>query len=388
MWWKKIYLWVASFEKVRLKLRILLITGSFPPQKCGVGDYCHSLAQALSDLPGIHVGVISSQSAGSVSYSRTFEVFPIIKNWGLSEAPKLIRKIKAWNPDIVHVQYPTQGYKKSILPWLIPAIAFLMKRKVVQTWHETYSRRDIIWFTLKGMIPGGLVLVRPTYRQDLHPWLHGGFRGKEVSYIQNASAIPRASINPEDSSQLKLSYLNGQRRLVVFFGFIYPHKGVDLLFDIANPDSDQIVIAGEIDKMDSYHSAVFSRSTELPWNGKVSLVGFLESSSAAELLYVADAVVLPFRLGGGEWNTSIHSACLQGTLVITTSKTASGYQESSNVYYSKVDDIEEMKLALDLYSGRKKRIDNEITTDEWSRVATEHEKLYKRIYSKKASESS
>ena len=37
-----------------------------------------------------------------------------------------------------------------------------MRRKVVQTWHEGYSRRNVPKLLLKVVVPGGLVVVRST----------------------------------------------------------------------------------------------------------------------------------------------------------------------------------------------------------------------------------
>ena len=91
---------------------------------------------------------------------------------------------------------------------------------------------------------------------------------------------------------------------------------------------------------------------EYRWDGKVTFTGFLSHREAAALLAVADAVILPFRAGGGEWNTTIHAAVLQGTFVLTTSSTERGYDETHNVYYAEPDNLTEMRSALDTYARR------------------------------------
>ena len=360
-------------------MRILLVTGSFPPMKCGVGDYSFNLANALINESGMCVGVLTSTLAECGGLIDGVEVFPIIKNWSLVEILKVTKIIKDWSPDIVHIQYPTQGYGNGILPWILPLIAFLMGKKVVQTWHEGFSRRIAPKLFLKSIVPSALVFVRPQYEGVLHPQLRWALWRKKTIYIPNASAICRANLDRHVRDKIRNEYLKAQARLIVFFGFVYPHKGVEFLFDIADPAVDQIIIAGEIDEAGEYCKEILRRSVAEAWVGKVTITGFLPSDDVASLLAIADAVILPFRSGGGEWNTSIHGAVLNGAFVITTSLTRNGYDKRRNVYYAKLDDIQEMKSALLMYAGKKRIYDVEIDRDEWLGIANKHRLLYASI---------
>ena len=172
-----------------------------------------------------------------------------------------------------------------------------------------------------------------------------------------------------------------QKRLVVFFGFVYPNKGVELLFEIADPDLDQIVIAGEIDKKSDYGREIIRCASVERWLGKVTVTGCLPAPEVAALLAVAAAVILPFVSGGGEWNTSIHGAVLNGAFVITTSLTQSGYDKKRNIYFAKVGGVQEMRSALSLYAGIKREFNADIGMDEWRLIADEHRTLYKRLLS-------
>jgi len=363
-------------------MRILLVTGSLPPMRCGVGDYSLNLAKALIAEPGIHVGVLTSTLAEDMDQNDGIEVFPVIKRWSLIEILKTVKIIKNWAPDIVHIQYPTQGYGNGLLPWVLPLIVFFMRKKVVQTWHEGHSRRIAPKLFLKSIVPGGLVFVRSQYENDLHPQLRWALWGKKTAFIPNASAIPRVELDEEMKVEIKKEYLKIQKRIVVFFGFVYPHKGVELLFDIADPVVDQIVIAGEVDKSGEYYQEILRRASKEEWQGKVTITGFLPSADVAVLLAVADAVIMPFRTGGGEWNTSVHGAVLNGTFVITTSLTQCGYDKIHNVYYAKVDDIQEMKTALVNYAGSRRKYDANIDKDKWLDIAKRHHSVYKSMLTK------
>ena len=361
---------------------MLVVTGSFPPMKCGVGDYSCKLVKSLAAYAKIQVGVLTTVFDSNEGGADGLEVFPVMKSWSLAETLKVIKIIRHWSPDIVHIQYPTQGYGTGLLQWFLPMISFLMRKKVVQTWHEGYSRRNAPKLFLKAIIPSGLVVVRPQYKEKLLPILRWALRNKRFVFIRNASVFPRIDLGEQEKDALRRQYLRKQKRLILFLGFVYPHRGVELLFEIANPTSDQLVIAGKIiDEGGEYHQEIMRRALAEPWLGKVTITGFLPAADVSALLAAADAVVLPFRVGGGEWNTSIHGAVLQGAFVITTSLTPNGYDNKRNVYYAKVDNVQEMKSALDVYAGRRREYDHDVDRDEWLQIAVEHHSLYEALLS-------
>jgi len=362
-------------------MRLLLVTGSYPPMKCGVGDYCWNLAQVLAVSPKIKVGILTSVISANLAQTEGIEIFPVIKKWSFSELITAVKIIRKWSPDIVHIQSPTQGYKNGFLPWILPMISFLLGKKVIETWHEGHSRRNASKLFLKSIVPSRLVFVRPNYKEILHPLLRWALWKKNTVFIQNASSIPRANLDAGEIKTLKSKYLKGQKRLIVFFGFVYPHKGVELLFKIADPDLDQIVIAGQIDVEKDCQSKIIKYASTHPWAGKVTITGFLPGSDVGNLLAVADAVIFPFKNGAGEWNTSIHGAVLNRAFVITTSLTQRGYDVKRNVYFAKINDIQEMQSALAAYAGKRRGDDVDIDRDEWQQIAAKHWLLYESVLS-------
>lgn len=347
--------------------------------RCGVGDYSYGLAKALASDPASHIGVLTSDRGEKTD---SLEVFPVIKEWSLLEVLKVIKTIRHWSPDIVHIQYPTQGYGQGFLPWVLPLIAFMMRKRVVQTWHEGYGRRSAPKLFLKAIVPGGMVVVRPQYKEELPISLRWALWNKQYVFIRNASPFPKIDLDEKVKSRLKKQYVKGQKRLIVFFGFVYPNKGVELLFEIADPASDQIVIAGEIVEDSEYQQEIMKLATTQPWAEKVTVTGFLHPTDIAALMTIADAVILPYRVGGGEWNTSIHAAVMQGSFVITTSESRHGYDEKHNIFYATVDDVQEMKSALDIYAGTRREEDPDIDRDEWKEIADKHYTLYESLLCK------
>jgi len=363
-----------------MRLRVMLITGSYPPMKCGVGEYTKKLAEALAALPEVSVSVLTDIRAREYSHESNVEVMPLIKAWRIREVFQFLSLLRRWKPDIVHIQYPTQGYYENrLLPWLIPLAAFLLLKKVVQTWHEFYGDPPDLKLLLKAIVPMQLVVVRPQYWEHLHPKLQKILRKEKITFIRNGSTIHQKTLSKPEQADERRKYIKQQKRLIVFFGFVYPHKGTELLFDIADPELDQIVIAGQFGDDAEYHKNIIERASTSTWTGKITFTGFLSPDDAATLMAVADAVILPFRTGGGEWNTSIHGAVLQGAFVLTTSQALNGFDEARNVYYAKIDDVLEMKAALNRYAGKRRGYDPAIDIDEWQQIAAEHYSLYKSI---------
>src|SRR5512141_3088633 len=104
-------------------MRILFIAGSYPPQKCGVGDYTKHLAWPLSNRIGVRVAVLADEEISHAPRDPQVEEFPFVKGWRVSDIPRVVKVLKEWKPDIVHIQYPTQGfYGRKILPYDLPLI--------------------------------------------------------------------------------------------------------------------------------------------------------------------------------------------------------------------------------------------------------------------------
>ena len=359
-------------------MRVMLITGSFPPMHCGVGDYTYKLAAALAESAALCVAVLTSRGAETPE-GGSFDVLPVMQSWTMKDAPSAIRTIKRWAPDIVHMQYPTQGYGDRSLPSLLPLIAFFMGGRIVQTWHETYLRREAPGLLLRAIVPSRLVVVRPRYEELLHPMLRWALWRKHAQFIPNASLIGVASLHADGRERVRARYLDGQQRLIVFFGFLYPVKGVEQLFEISNPATDRIVIAGEMNVVPDYRAEIMKRIASPPWKGKVTVAGFLPPGDIAELLASADAVVFPYRNGGGEWNTSLHGAVLNRAFVLHTSLHPSGYDPKRNTYSARIDDIEEMRAALQRYAGSRRGDDPAMDCADWQSIAEAHQTVYKTL---------
>lgn len=357
-------------------MRILFIAGSFPPQKCGVGDYTEHLALALSKQAGVRVAVLADEQVAHAPHDPRVEVFPVARGWKVSDIPRIMKVLKEWNPDIVHIQYPTQGfYGPKFLPYDIPLIVKCLGRKVVQTWHEHFPwNRTSIY--VNGFATSRIIVVKPDFSARMSRFFRIFLPSKEFRFIPNASTIPRVLLTDEERYSLRERVSGGSKLLVTYFGFVYAHKGLEHLFRIADPERHHIVLICDLNPSDPYHRKILDLAHGRTWSGHTTITGHLPEREVGELLCATDAAVFPFIHGAGIWNTSIHAAAIQGTFVLTTSKERRGFDEQENIYFSTPGNDDEMRTALDSYIGRK---NPNPPRQDWEEIAREHLDLYRQI---------
>jgi glycosyltransferase involved in cell wall biosynthesis len=359
------------------RLRILLITGALPPMRCGVGEYTRGLARALV-AEGAEVAVLTSAGAAGAD-PEPYQLLPVIPRWSLNHATTVRRVIRAYAPDVIHQQLPAQGYDGP-LACLLPLLVSLGPGRLVQTWHEYLPGLcgSLLADLAAVAAPGPVVVVRPAFRERMPTWFRPLVPPRRLHLIPNAPTLPLASLDEPARAAVRARWAPEGRRLVAFFGFPYRNKGVDDLLAILDPARDHLVIAGAHQPADPYQADLARRLAAPPWDGHASLTGFLPEPEAAALLAAADAVVLPFRLGGGHWNTSLKAAVLQGTFVLTTATDRHGYDEAENVYWARPGDVADLQAGLEAHLGHRRAGPSPVLAGpSWPEIARAHLAVYR-----------
>lgn len=356
-------------------MRVLIVTGAYPPVKCGVGDYTFRLANALAARPGVEVGVLTSTGSRIPTDASLVTVFHAMPNWLIRNVLQVKQIISKFRPDIVHIQYPTQGYTTR-LPKFLPLFARLMGIPVVQTWHEHFTGCIVLgWPNLLAC--DTLIYVRPDLPQKLPAWVRTWLDKTPVVYVPSASTIPVASLNAEQVQHIKQE-LSGGKPIVCFFGFAHPNKGVERLFEIADPAKHHLVLICDLNDQEPYQANILRIANQAPWAGKVTVTGFQSERRVGEILAAADAVVFPFPGGAGVWNTSLQAAKAAGAFIMATTQDTKllDYHAQENIYFADCDQISDMREALSKYLGTRRE---PLVGNEWDKIALAHEKIYREI---------
>lgn len=267
-------------------IKLAMISGSYPPDTCGVGDYTARLVETLRDS-GIDVRVFSSYK------------------WNLLGFSRLYRKLSYFKPDVIHIQYPTVGYGKGILPQLLSlAIA-----PCVVTLHEVSQVHVLRRLSLYPFALGAERLIftsdyEMNYALKWAPWL-----------ANRSSVIPIGSFisTPIDACEKDLDD-------IVYFGLIRPKKGLEQVIRLAYLAKSEGVslsvrIIGSVDsKQQPYLDQLQSASAGLPIRWELGL----PEPQVANLLARSRIAYMPFPDGASERRSSLLALLLNGVATVST----------------------------------------------------------------------
>lgn len=365
--------------------RILIICASSPPVRCGVGDYSVALCESLATHAGLTVGFLTTAHPHRqiVDADRSgFQLLPSPPTWSPWYFGRCCRDISAWKADLIHVQWPAQGYDGPLAGLIAQWFRRWCRRPVVVTLHEHLPPSAAPFGTSRMLANAACAItsVRPDFCDGFAVGMSSCVSHKPFFFIPNASHIPRVRPTPQQAEAFRARHrLEPQQAIIAYFGLLYPDRGVEDLFSIADPDHHRLFIAGDaITSSDSYKTELAAVAAQPRWRDRATMLGFLPVEEAGLLLALADAVVLPFKHGGGIWNTSIHAARTQGTFVLSTSKQLRGYDLAHNVYWAAPGNIAEMRQALKTHLGNR-ALPDATDVPSWKDIALRHNDVYARF---------
>lgn len=266
-------------------MRILLISGSYPPETCGIGDYTVRLAEALRS-EGIDVTFLKQ------------------KPWRLRDGRAILKAVDDAGADIIHLQYPSIGYGRVLGPQLLSCC-----RPCVVTVHEVTQAHPIRKLSLYGFFGTAKALIFTSrFEQEaafrLAPWIE-----------QKSTVIPIGSNIPVTQCRQ-----DAAPNTIGYFGLIRPNKGLEQVIELArlSPASAGklkiLIIGSQFGGQESYYRSLREQSVGLPVEWRVGLNG----SDLNAALCECRVAYLPFPDGASERRSSLLAFMDLGIPVITT----------------------------------------------------------------------
>ena len=316
--------------KVVPPLRVVLVTGEFPPMQGGVGDYTRELARALSHL-GHTISVVTSVKG---TWSEPgINVFPVIKTWNWSCWGKIMHVCSDAQADVLHIQYQTAAYG------MHPAINLLPLRLRFSAHHPGMV---ITYHDLR--VPYLFPKAGPARR-----WLTNGparwCDAAVVTNVEDCTQLSKAGllfhlipIGSNISTDLPEGYdraawrarlgVGPDQTLLCYFGFLNETKGgetlLHALWDLLSQNRavKLVMIGGQVGDSDPTNAAYLVRIKklidDLRLTDHVVWTGFTSDADVSANLLASDIAVLPYRDGASYRRGSFMAALSHGLPIVTT----------------------------------------------------------------------
>ena len=367
--------------------KVLLITGSLPPIKCGISYHVAKLVDSInqqSSEQSKNLNILSTTGTNKIVPNQQF-----VDNWKISSLLKILRIIKSENPDVLHIEYPAVGYGRqlgiNLLPWIIRINH--PKIKIIITLHEYFGSgllgktRDLI-----TVLPAHNIIV--SNKADLNH-LPKIIAKKSLIVLIDATldVYPRNRLYFENL--MKQIGLDLKIPTLCFFGFPFPSKRLEILLEaMKNIDNAQLLLICGITPANDYQKNIINlvESINKSSKNKIGITGFLDDKRASEVMQECLAFVLPQSVPiNGKSSTAI-AACNHGLILVGT-----GAKNMDDCYpFSKDNAILIYPMSADALSkelasilenaGRQEKLHNEYKKISrllsWDNMARQYINLY------------
>jgi glycosyltransferase involved in cell wall biosynthesis len=311
-------------------MKIGLLTGEFPPQHGGVGDYTHELAQALAAL-GAEVHVITNHQSAVSRQPSAVSVHPVIHRWSFPALFQIRSITQSLNLQIINLQYQAAAYGLSAPIHFLPDVAGV---KTVVTFHDL---RIPYLFPKAGPLrpwtvthlarsADGAIVTDPADELELHQ--RGGV--KRLTQIPIGSNIaPNPPPGYDRATWRAQLDVQPDEFLIGYFGFLSESKGGDVLIGALAALAGRkarvklVLIGGQSGSSDLANNDAFAIEIdklirEYNVADRIIRTGFVESPQVSAHLLACDAMILPYRDGVSFRRGSLMAALAHGCPVVTT----------------------------------------------------------------------
>lgn len=304
-------------------MKIALVTGSYPPHPCGIGDHAERLQRALMDA-GIEVGVVTTMCAERPPNEA---IVHELENWRLRNWRRAVDWLASQSYDLVHIQYPGKyyGYR--------PDLAFLtsvLKKRIpglplVITVHEFRITHVLRKFSVAAVVtPVDAIILTTESERKIYekavPWVRS-----KIQVVNIAAVIPTLETSTEERARLRARYsVRPQELVIAHFGFMQPNKGVESLLEAfrivheQRPETKLMMMCLFEPDTNPYHAQLRQQMHSLRINDAVIWTGFLSPEEVSHHLAIADLAAYPYQDGVSLRRSSFMTALCHGVPAVTT----------------------------------------------------------------------
>ncbi|MDP2663274.1 MAG: glycosyltransferase family 4 protein [Dehalococcoidia bacterium] len=325
-------------------MKVLLISGEFPPLIGGVGDYTACLATSLHKM-GVQVAVLTSRAANRSAFP--FPVRAEVPNWSFGCWGRVRREIARYRPDLVHIQYQAAAYGLHPAVNLLPGLLRLTDRsmRALVTFHDlrvpyVFPKAGPLREKMLRLMARACRGVICTDAADLDSVSRWSLQsraflipiGSNIPVAPMDSDVPAAPDSSAEAQPGKPACANvlrqGDGLILGYFGLLNQSKGVELLlraYHLVRQRGENIrlvMVGADLGDSDptniAYARRVRAMASELDVDDSISWTGKLTAADTSRALQGLDFCVLPYVDGASFRRGTLMAALSHGLPVITT----------------------------------------------------------------------
>lgn len=310
-------------------MKVLWIS-TFPPRRCGIGDYSADLVAELARNRDVTLRVLTYLD-GSSEGLRVEGGIEVARRLGnRTTSGRIAAEVERFRPDLVHVQSASFLHAS----FVNRSIAETDTVPLITTVHDAPASARVYY-----VIPA----LRRLYRKSSRLIVHSDSVARllaEYHRIDPRKAVrmphgvdtKRYTPDGDDHEVRRLFSLEGQR-IILYFGFLRPGKGLETLLQAwariegAAPDAVLVIAGGTptdarryglFHSEASYPSRLKDLARDLAVTKRTVFTGFVPDELVPKLLAAAEFVVLPYESGPAQ-SGPVFKALSSGKGIVATS---------------------------------------------------------------------
>lgn len=321
----------------------------YPPEKCGIAIYASKLVARLANY--VNIVVVSNKNGQDELASDS--KLRVVRSWKKASPLymfEIVKGVAEESPHIVHIQHEYLAYGPRKYSVLFPILLLLLRslrRPIILTMHSVVERsklsedfffvhqtgrrfaaikKAIMYLFTKTIANlSDAVIVHNDYMRDTLV--------RDYNIRQNNIAVISHGVDASpivEISQAKKELGLSQKQVLLFFGFVIPGKGLEVLIKSFSGVSQKIsnlilIIAGQyhprlFNEFPRYLGTIEKLIQALKLGGRVIFKNrFIDNQRLQLHISAADIVVFPYTDDGVLGASGALATCAsQGKVVIAT----------------------------------------------------------------------
>lgn len=364
-------------------MKVLFVTAAYPPMKAGEADHAYHLCMELAKR-GVEVHVLTTES-NTWTHEVPFTVHPIMHDWSWRDLPRLARFVKRCAPTHIFLYYigwvynfhPMITFLPTMCRALLPPHHFVtMFAYPIGCDNDKFSvvtravRRAVEWWAA----PVGVDYAFGTLLRDSDGVIvmsdrHGDTFAKRYAPVEDKIVlIPppplltmarEVTASQRQETRAKLGF-SPEHIVFVYFGYIYPPKGVETLlhaFHLISKEKNHVrlllvggVVAHEYPERPRFAEEMRALPKQLGFDHQVVWSGQFETESDQASRYINAADVCVFSHDSGAYlnNSSLAAVAAHGLPIVATrpAYVESAFADGENLLFCEPKSPESMAAAM------------------------------------------